>query len=195
MFELTTERALILAVILAVTVLAVGFFAARRRTRVRRTGLRQRFGPEYDRAVAEYGGIEEAERALLQREKRIERFKVHPLSDADRNRYSDDWNAVQARFVDDPPGAVQAASNLVESVMRTRGYPIDDFEQRVEDLSVEHGNVVQHYRAAKVLSDANRDGRANTEELRQAFVHYRALFANLLEEPRWAGQDLHGVRA
>jgi hypothetical protein len=193
MIDLTTEQALILAVIFAIAVLAVGLFAARQHSRRRRAGLRGRFGREYDRAVAEYGGTAEAERALLHRESRVQRFKLHPLGEADRNRFAGDWRAVQARFVDDPSGAVQAADNLVESVMRARGYPIEDFEQRVEDLSVEHGEVVQHFRAAKVLSDANRDGRANTEELRQAFVHYRALFADLLDERDPVGPRIGGT--
>ncbi|HEY3500548.1 MAG TPA: hypothetical protein VGK73_37905 [Polyangiaceae bacterium] len=195
MIELTTERALILAVVLALTVVAIGFFAGRSRSRKLRGSLRQRFGREYDRAVEEYGDTEEAEKALLDRAKRVNRFKVHALRDADRTRYAEDWRAVQARFVDDPSGAVQAADHLIESVMRARGYPIEDFEQRVEDLSVDHGDVVQHYRAAIALSRANREGRANTEELRQAFVHYRALFADLLDEPEWSGHELHGARA
>jgi hypothetical protein len=195
MIELTTEQALILAVVLALTVVAVGFFAGRHRSRLRRAGLRQRFGREYDRVVEEHGSTEEAENVLLAREKRAHRLKLRALKDSDRNRYTADWRAVQARFVDDPSGAVAAASHLIESVMRERGYPIEDFEQQVEDLSVDHGNVVQHYRAAKILSDANREGRANTEELRQALVHYRALFADLLEEPQWAGQEFHGARA
>lgn len=195
MIELTTEQALIIAVALALTVLAVGFFAGRHRNRLRRAGLRQRFGREYDRVVEEEGGTHEAERVLLAREKRAHRFKLRALREADRSRYTSDWRAVQARFVDDPSGAVVAASHLIESVMRERGYPIEDFEQQVADLSVDHGNVVQHYRAAMSLADANREGRANTEELRQAFVHYRALFADLLEEPAPAGQEFHGARA
>jgi hypothetical protein len=195
MIDLTTEQALIIAVALALTVIAIGIFFARQRTRGMRAGLRQRFGREYDRAVEEYGDTEQAEKALLHRAKRVNRFKVHSLRDIDRTRYAEDWRTVQARFVDDPSGAVQAANNLIESVMRARGYPVEDFEQRIEDLSVDHGNVVQHYRAALALCRANREGRANTEELRQAFVHYRALFGDLLDEPDWSGHELHGARA
>jgi hypothetical protein len=110
-------------------------------------------------------------------------FRVRELPEADRIRYVSDWRRVQAQFVDDPSGAVRLADQLIKTVMLARGYAIDDFEQRVADLSVDHANVVQHYRAARVLADANREGRANTEELRQAFVHYRALFAELLQEP------------
>jgi hypothetical protein len=109
--------------------------------------------------------------------------KLRPLEESDRGRFSSDWSRVQARFVDDPSGAVQAADELIKAVMLARGYEADkEFDERVADLSVEHANVVQHYRAARVLADANREGRANTEELRQAFVHYRELFADLLDQ-------------
>jgi hypothetical protein len=164
-----------------------------RRARVRRAGLKQRFGREYERAVQEYGSVEKAERALLGREKRVHHLKLHPLRDSAREQFAADWRAVQARFVDDPSGAVHDANELIDAVMRARGYPIEEFDQRVADLSVEHGNVVQHYRAARVLADANREGRANTEELRQALVHYRALFADLLDQPELPGQELQSA--
>lgn len=179
---LTTTQIIVLVV--ALVLLAVVLFAifGKRSTKRRQQELRRRFGPEYDRAVAEYGSEERAHRELLAREKRIQRFKLHPLTDADRVQFSTEWRNVQARFVDDPSGAVGEANDLIKRVMQARGYEVEHFDQRVADLSVEHANVVEHYRAARELALANREGRANTEELRQAFVHYRALFADLLEQ-------------
>jgi hypothetical protein len=190
---LTTEQ-LILIVLALVVVVAIVFLASRSGAG-RRERLRHRFGPEYDRAIEQYGSAAKAERALLQRAKRIASFRVAHLNDADRARFSASWRGVQARFVDDPSGAVHEANELIKAVMHARGYPVEDFEQRVADLSVEHGNVVQHYRAARVLAEANREGRANTEDLRQAFVHYRALFADLLEDPGVEQRGLREVRA
>lgn len=195
MITLTSTEGLILIAALVLVIVFIIAFAMSRSSRRRHADLRQRFGPEYERAVAEYGSVEEAERELLNREKRVNRFRLRELPDAERRRYAADWQAVQARFVDDPSGAVHAADALIKAVMRASGYPIEDFEQRVADLSVDHANVVQHYRAARVLSDANREGRANTEELRQAFVHYRALFADLLQEPEAVVGELQRARA
>lgn len=194
MVELNSERALILLAVVALSFVALAAFVVARRSRTRRSSLRQRFGREYERAVEEYGGVEEAERALLERERRVHHLKLRALRDSARKQFAHDWRAVQAHFVDDPSGAVREASSLIDAVLRARGYPMEDFDQRVADLSVEHGNVVQHYRAARVLAEANREGRANTEELRQAFVHYRALFADLLDEPELPGRELQGVR-
>ncbi|HKU42552.1 MAG TPA: hypothetical protein VJR89_30550 [Polyangiales bacterium] len=179
---LTTTQIIVLVVALAL--LAVVLFAifGRGSTKRRQLELKRRFGPEYDRAVAEFGSEERAQRELLARAKRVERFKLHPLADADRVQFSTEWRNVQARFVDDPSGAVTDANDLIKRVMAARGYEVEHFDQRVADLSVEHANVVEHYRAARELAVANREGRANTEELRQAFVHYRALFADLLEQ-------------
>src|SRR5262249_677722 len=132
---------------------------------------------------------------LAAREKRVQKFKLHPLTDGDRTEFSAQWRNVQARFVDDPSTAVREANELIKQVMVARGYSSEDFDRRVEDLSVEHANVVEHYRAARALSDANREGRANTEELRQAFVHYRALFADLLETPQPTEHQMQEARA
>jgi len=144
--------------------------------------LREKFGPEYERAVEDYGSEELAERALLTRAKRVRKLDLRELGSETRARHAGTWQSVQRMFVDDPGGAVHEADHLIKSVMRARGYPVEDFDQRVADLSVDHASVVQHYRAARALANANREGRANTEELRQAFVHYRALFADLLGE-------------
>lgn len=183
----TTMLIVAIAVVVAVAIVA---FIAARASRKRHADLRARFGPEYDRAVQEYGSVTSAERELAAREKRVHKQKLRPLSEPDRTRFLADWRNIQARFVDDPSGAVAAADTLIGDVMRERGYAVNDFEQRVADLTVEHASVVQHYRAAQVLADANREGRANTEELRQAFVHYRALFGALLEQPETAEPQL-----
>jgi len=197
MNTLSNSDTLILVGAVALIAIAIMAWLVVRSSRRRHVELRQRFGPEYERAVSEYGGERRAERELAKREHRVNRLHLHPLRDAERLRFEGQWRTVQARFVDDPSGAVTAADELIQAVMQAHGYPVRDFEHRVQDLSVEHANVVQHYRAARILSDANREGRANTEELRQAFVHYRALFADLLDEPGSAHGELHGegVRA
>jgi hypothetical protein len=178
----TTQWTLLAAVLAVLAVVAIALFSARA-SRRRHAVLKDRFGPEYDRALEEHGTVARAERELAGRQKRVRHQKLRALQEADRDRFSKDWSEVQARFVDDPSGAVQAADELIKAVMLARGYQADkEFDERVADLSVEHANVVQHYRSARVLADANREGRANTEELRQAFVHYRELFADLLAE-------------
>jgi hypothetical protein len=152
-------------------------------SRKRHWVLQRRFGPEYERALTEYGTPDRADRALAARAKRVEKYRIRELEPEAQRRFSETWRQIQARFVDEPSRAVREADELIVAVMQTRGYPLEDFEQRVADLSVDHPDVVQHYRAARALADANREGRANTEELRQAFVHFRALFADLLELP------------
>jgi hypothetical protein len=183
MIQLTPTQWLALLVI-AVLVFAGVLALLRTRSKSQRhQALQQAFGPEYDRAVTEYGDRDRAERELASRQKRVERLRLRALSTSERNRFAAEWREAQERFVDDPSGAVRASDELIQGVMRSVGYPVEDFEQRIADLSVDHAGVVQHYRAARVLADANREGRANTEELRQAFIHYRALFADLLAEP------------
>lgn len=195
MNTLSQSEILLLVGAIALVAIAVMAWLAVRSSRRRHVELQQRFGPEYERAVSEYGSEKRAERELMKREKRVNRLDLHPLREAERLRFEGEWRMIQERFVDDPSGAVNAADELIQAVMQAHGYPVRDFEQRVEDLSVEHANVIQHYRAARILSDANREGRANTEELRQAFVHHRALFADLLDEPGPAHGELHGARA
>jgi hypothetical protein len=153
----------------------------RNRQHRRSSRLREGFGPEYDLAVQEYGGPGRAERELAARVRRVEKLDIRLLSPQERDRFGAAWANVQHRFVDDPRAAVAEANQLVKSLMGTRGYPIDDFEQRVADLSVDHASVVQHYRAARVLARTAEAGNATTEDLRQAMVHYRILFADLLE--------------
>lgn len=178
---MTETQWVVVVVLAALAAIAVALVVASRTSRRRHEQLKARFGPEYDRALAEHGSEAKAERELAAREKRVHKQKLRPLSDPDRVQYSADWRQVQARFVDDPSGAVQAADDLIQTVMLARGYSSKDIDERIADLSVEHAAVVDHYRAAQVLAQANREGRANTEELRQAFVHYRALFSDLLD--------------
>ncbi len=157
--------------------------AARRRT----ARLRGRFGPEYDRTIERRRGRRsDAESELAERERRREELRIRPLSPASRERYSESWHDVQAEFVDDPSAAIRRADALVIEVMRERGYPTDDFEQRAADVSVDHPDVVENYRAAHEIARASARGEASTEDLRQAMTHYRALFEDLLttdEEP------------
>ena len=176
----TTEWIVLLTAVVVGAIMVMALISARTQRR-RHAELVRRFGPEYDREVAHYGSVTRAERELLAREKRVQKRKLRALPEAERAQFYEDWRAIQARFVDDPEGAVQAADRLIKAVMNAKGYTIQRFDQRVADLSVEHASVVQHYRAAHELAEANREGRANTEELRQAVVHYRALFADLLE--------------
>jgi hypothetical protein len=151
-------------------------------TRNRRTeALQDRFGPEYDRALTTHHDQRQAERELTQREERVERLNIRPLEREERAQFADRWQTVQARFVDDPTGATDDADELVGEVMATRGYPVGDFEQRAADVSVNHPRVVEHYRAAHAIALRNSRGDADTEELRQALVHFRALFEDLLD--------------
>ena len=147
----------------------------------RRRALQGRFGPEYDHTVSERESRREAEAELADRVKRRRELDIRPLSTAAREGYLERWTAVQAEFVDDPPGAVANADRLVSAVMEERGYPVGDFEQRSADVSVDHPHVVEHYRTAHAIAGDSEAGRASTEELRQAMHHYRALFDDLLE--------------
>jgi hypothetical protein len=173
----TTEWLIVIAAVLILAGLA--WFAYQWQRRRHLTG---RFGPEYERTLESTGSRSEAERALKEREARVAALHIRALAPEERRRFADEWRRVQARFVDEPGPAVEEADNLIREVMQQRGYPVGDFERRTEDLSVDHPQVVQHYRAGHELAARSRDGRADTEDLRQAMVHYRALFQELLEE-------------
>lgn len=153
--------------------------------RARRTAaLRDRFGAEeYERTRATMGGRGKAEHALLAREKRVAALSIRPLTPAERQRFGDKWHAAKARFVDDPSATVSDADRVISGVMNARGYPVDDFDARYESLTVDHGEVARHYRAGRELARKQREGRATTEDLRQALVHYEALFEELVNEP------------
>jgi hypothetical protein len=150
--------------------------------RARRSGrLKEHFGPEYDRVAADAPTRREAEAELRGREKRRDEFEIRPLEPKQRDRYRAQWQDVQARFVDDPGAAVGDADRLIQAVMRDRGYPVDDFETRAADLSVDHPDVVERYRAAHGIAVAHERGNASTEDLRHAVRHYRALFLALAD--------------
>jgi hypothetical protein len=191
-----TELMWIVVVALGAFALSLAVFAfARHRARVRRAELQQRFGPEYDRTVEELGSSSRADLELAQRARRVDHFRFKELGPADRARFSAAWDRVQLQFVDDPAVAVTSANELINEVMRARGYPVQHYEQRVADLSVEHPNVVQHYRAAHELSRSVHNGTVDTEQLRQAVVHYRMLFADLLQEGVQAGSQFQRAHA
>jgi FtsZ-interacting cell division protein ZipA len=179
--ELMPTWAWIVIVVIA-ALIVVGAIAAWTQQR-KRAQLKERFGSEYDRTVSERGERRAAEKELADRERKRERLDIVPLSPEAQKKYSASWQEVQGRFVDDPSNAVDEADRLVTDVMRDRGYPIDDFEQRADDISVDHPDVVQNYRAAHSVYTKASDGNggASTEDLRQGFVHYRALFSELLE--------------
>lgn len=188
-----TQLAVVIALAALFLLLLVGLTRAvflRRHDR-----LRRKFGPEYERALEEYGDRKRAERALRERERRVRRLHVRSLDERTRNGFAAEWERVQATFIDDPVATIIRADELVKAVMAARGYEPEPFEDRVNDLSVEHAEVVQHYRAAHALAHANREGRADTEELRQALVHYRELFSSLLEPPKETARALREARA
>jgi len=173
--------ALIIIVILIVIALAVSGLAKRRRS------LQERFGPEYDRVVAEQDSRIKAESELAMRQRRVRSLDIQPLSEGARARYADQWVAIQEEFVDSPQTAVGRGYDLVTAVMHERGYPVDDDSQVMADLSVEHAQTVQLFRAAQDASAKAAAGKAGTEELRQAFICYRALFGELLGETKATG--------
>jgi FtsZ-interacting cell division protein ZipA len=178
--EVAMDPKVVMAIIIVVAIVAVLIIALLVVRKQRSAKLRQRFGTEYDRTVHEIGQ-NKAESVLLEREKRVEKFSLRVLSAEERERFISEWRIVQSNFVDDPRGAVGQADLLVDRVMQARGYPMADFEQRAADISVDHPAVVSNYRAARVIAARHRQGQATTEDLRQAMIHYRSLFDELLE--------------
>jgi hypothetical protein len=176
---------ILIAIAAAVVIAAFAWGAYRKRRSAR---LQDTFGAEYDRTVADAPTRREAEADLAERERRRRDFELKPLQPQARERYIDQWRQTQEQFVDDPEGAVGRADALIQEVMRERGYPVEDFDQRANDLSVDHSDVISNYRAAHATAIANERGKATTEDLRNAVIHYRALFSELLEaepvEPR-----------
>ena len=164
--------------VVALFALATWFFSHRKNQSAR---LKQRFGPEYGRTVGELGGRTKAESELKAREERVEQLAISPLAPAEAARFSQAWNTLQGRFVDNPKAVVVQADQLVRELMLTRGYPMADFERRAADISVDHPAVVENYRAAQAIVARDQLGEADTEELRKAVVHYRVLFDDMLE--------------
>jgi hypothetical protein len=167
-----------------VVVVAVVLILAAKAQKSRR--LRTRFGPEYSRAVQESGSAARGEERLAKLEQRVERFKIHTLSPSDQSRFVEAWRLVQAKFVDAPEVAVAEGDQLVREVMTARGYPVVDFDQQAADLSVNHPLVVEHYRYGHAIAVRHAQGKASTEDLRQAMIHYRKLFDDLVGEPEMA---------
>jgi hypothetical protein len=179
----TTELALIIGLALIVVAGIVAWLVLRKRRTER---LRAQFGAEYDRAVKEDGSRRHAEAGLKERTERVESLNIRPLADGDRARFVETWSRIQARFVDGPGGAVTEADQLLRDVMSTRGYPVGDFEQRAADISVDHPLVIENYRTAHEIAVRQTQGKANTEDLRQAMIHYRTLFEELVSNPAGA---------
>jgi hypothetical protein len=184
--NLSTLQIIMIIAVAAVVVLAsVGIWLSIRKRRTEK--LRTQFGgAEYTRAVREGGSQRKAEAALNERAERVENLHIRPLAPGDRTRFIEAWARVQARFVDGPGGAVTEADQLLGDVMSTRGYPVSDFEQRAADISVDHPLVLENYRAAHQSALRQTEGQANTEDLRQAMIHYRTLFEELVNEPEIA---------
>ena len=177
-----------IAIIVAVVVVVIGaiiVFAQRRRTEK----LRSRFGPEYERSVAESGDRRRAEAQLEKRAERVEKYHLRSLTAEDRARFTEQWDRVQAHFVDAPAGAVAEADQLLGDIMATCGYPMGDFEQRAADISVDHPVVVQNYRSAHDIAIRQAKGQSTTEDLRRAMIHYRALFEDLVYDRKEAAVD------
>jgi hypothetical protein len=166
-------------VILVIAVLAWLYVQKRRRTTAI---LRQRFGPEYERAVRQQGSERKAEAKLADRQERVEKLNIRDLDPMERERFSKQWESVQSRFVDSPKGAVAEADDLLSSLMKTRGYPVSDFDQRA-DISVDHPRVVENYRSAHDIALRVGENGASTEDLRTAMIHYRSLFEELVQVP------------
>ncbi|MGA2857944.1 MAG: hypothetical protein ABSE40_13825 [Candidatus Sulfotelmatobacter sp.] len=164
-------------------IVAVGAWLYVRRRRSTTAGLRQKFGPEYDRAVLTHGSERKAKAKLADREKRVEKLNIRDLDPTEHERFSKRWEAIQSRFVDSPKGAVAEADDLVSSVMKARGYPVSDFDQRAADISVDHPRVVENYRSAHAIALRVGKDAATTEDLRTAMIHYRSLFEDLVQVP------------
>jgi hypothetical protein len=180
--NLTDPKLIVLAaaVILAIVVLAWLYVRQRRSTTA---VLRQKFGPEYERAVQKHGSDRKAEAKLADLQQRVEKLNIRDLDPMERERFSKQWESVQYRFVDYPKQAVAEADNLVSSLMKTRGYPVSDFDQRAADISVDHPRVVENYRSAHEIALRVGKDAATAEDLRTAMIHYRSLFEELVQIP------------
>ena len=175
-------KVIVLAAVAILIVAALAWLYVRKR-RSTTANLRQKFGPEYERAVREHGSERKAEAKLEDREKRVETLNIRDLDPMEHERFAKRWESVQSRFIDSPKGAVTEADDLVSLLMKTRGYPVSDFDQRAADISVAHPRVVENYRSAhEIALRVGKDG-ATTEDLRTAMIHYRSLFEELAQVP------------
>ena len=176
---MNTNTIVIFAGALVVILIALGLILLSWRRRSQR--LQEQFGPEYKHAVRKYGDARKAEAELAAREKRVRKLEIRPLTQEEQSRFAEVWRKTQARFVDEPSKAVGEADGLIKEVMQTRGYPMEEFDQRAADVSVDHPKVVTNYRAGREIAARNKSGEATTEDLRRAMVLYRSLFEELME--------------
>ena len=179
MSNITLIIVIVIAVVVVAAIIVVGYRMARQNRTER---LRQQYGPEYDRAIDQSDSQREAESELRSRTKRHEQLELRDLDSSEREDFERRWSDVQGKFVDDPSTAVHDADLLVLEVMSARGYPVEDFDQRADDLSVSHPEVTQRYREARLIAQANKDGKASTEDLRQAVTSFRSLVLALLAD-------------
>lgn len=179
-----TEPKLIALAAVAILVLVVVAWFYLRGSKTATVTLKRKFGTEYDRAVGEFGSQHLAETKLAEREKRVGEFTLRDLSPMERERFLQQWEAIQSRFVDSPKGAVAEADDLLSSIMKTRGYPISDFNQRAADISVDHPQPMRNYRSAHEIALRVGKDEATTEDLRTAMIHYRSLFDELVHEDK-----------
>jgi hypothetical protein len=179
-----TVAVIIVAAVIVIALIVVVVITGRRRR------LQQRFGPEYDRVVSEQDSRLRAEAELTKRQRRVRKFDIQPLTDAARARYQARWQVIQEQFVDAPDAAVTGAYQLVTTVMKECGYPATDDDQAMADLSVDHASTVGHFRSAQEITGNVAHGSASTEDLRQALIHYRELFADLLGDAGDVATDL-----
>ena len=166
-------------IVLAAVAVAVGIFLYLRRRRSE--ALRKDFGPEYKRTLDQFGDQRKAEAELAARKERVHKLEIRGLTDEERSRFAESWRRTQSLFVDERSRAVGDADGLIKELMQARDYPVSDFERRAADVSVNHLRVVTDYRAAHDIAARNKSGKATTEDLRQAIMHYRSLFQELLE--------------
>ncbi|MGA8938110.1 MAG: hypothetical protein WB439_02990 [Acidobacteriaceae bacterium] len=190
-----TDPRLIIGIIVAVVIIAIVIAIVVSQRRRKTAQLRNRFGAEYDRSVVQQGSERSAEAQLAAREERVQHFHIHDLAPAERDRFINEWQIVQSRFVDHPRGSVIEADELVSSLMQARGYPMADFEQRAADISVNYPRVVEHYRSAHAVALRLAGDETSTEDLRAAMLQYRALFEELLHESATAPVVEHSAVA
>ena len=179
--RLDPKLIMLAAAVIVIIALFAWLYARNRRGKT--AGLRQKFGPEYDRAVLTHGSERKAEAKLVDRKERVDKLNLRDLDRVESERFSKQWESVQSRFVDSPKGAVAEADDLVSSVMKARGYPVSDFDQRTADISVDHPRVVENYRSAHEIALRVGKDQATTEDLRTAMIHYRSLFEELVQVP------------
>lgn len=174
--------AIAIAFIVGVVVGVVVMFAVQQ---ARTTRLKKQFGPEYGRVIADTGDRYKTEAVLEERHHRVRQLNIRALTATERASCQEAWKSVQARFVDDPTGALKEADTLIGKVMAVEGYPVTEFEQRAEDISVDHPIVVENYREGHAIAIRNEQGRATTEDMRKAMINYRKLFEELVGLPEW----------